>query len=266
MLLSASLAADARAVALCQFGSAATVLIWMIFKLFYSIKLTRPRLKRITSLIACASRLAPSELIANASSNLDRLALLPLVSPSDLGVYAVAFSLSRILTLVQVALSSIVLPALTKLSLAMAKDLHDRIFRCATAMIMISICAVAIFGERLIVIMYGESFSGSGLLLILLSCEASLGCLNFILTQMFILHNDPHYLSVVQFVSLVVAVFCLLLVFWIGSLGAALGLLLASLARFFLLLGGLRSRLSLPLPSMFLRWDDIARIQKSIVR
>lgn len=252
----------AEVAAFCQFFSATLILIWMITELakFYrpSILSLRNDIKALSSYTV---RIAPGEALSVLASNLDRLVLVPVVPPDQLGYYAVAFSLSRLLIILQTALGSVALPAMAGRSHDEAKALHDRLFRFSVYAVLAISLGTWLFGDWALQIFYGKDFAAAGSLFKILVAEAGIGCLSFLVSQLYMTMARPGFLSVVQAASFLFTLLSLaVLVPRYASLGAALAMLISTIFRFFILLWGVRATLGLRLPRMRIDRADFARI------
>jgi O-antigen/teichoic acid export membrane protein len=191
----------------------------------------------------------------------DRLILIPLLPASQLGLYAVAFSFSRVIQFVQPAILSVMLSHLSGQTETAAKRLHDHACRLLLGGLAIGCLLLWIAGEWLLVFTYGADFAAAALIFRLLIIEASLGALSQVTVQLFLSRDRPGVVSTIQVIVLGVSIASLfVLVPRFGALGAAIGLLGAAAARWFLLLGAMKRVLRLPLPRLYLGRDDLQYI------
>lgn len=254
--------------ALCQFGAGAVILAWLGRRLFAAV---RPSLAgwrgHARALGAFAGRAAPGEVMATIAQNLDKLVLVPLIPAAELGLYAVAFSLSRLMMIIQVAIGSVALPAMAGREPAAAKAVHDGLFRGVLAAVL-AVCAGAfLLGDWALSLLYGQAFAGAGPLFRVLVVEAALTCLCTPCVQLFLGLGRPGHVSRIEGAALAVSLGGLVaLVPWLGALGAAIAVALSAALRLGLLLRGLSSVLRLGPPSLRPAPGELGRLLGSLRR
>jgi O-antigen/teichoic acid export membrane protein len=190
------------------------------------------------------------------ATNADRLVLIPLLPATELGLYAVAFSFSRVIQLVQPAIMSVVLSHMSRSS-SEGPRLHDISVRFLLFALAGSCSVLWLVGRPLLIFTYGAEFGATDLLFKILLVEASFGVLSQVTIQLFLSRDRPGVASAIQVTVLCVSLAALLiLVPRFGSTGAAVALLLAGVLRWSLLLGAMRVILRLPLPRLYLNGAD----------
>ena len=196
-------------------------------------------------------RAAPAGLLASLTSYLDRLLLVVLITPEELGLYAVAYALSRLVEVVQAAVSTVGFAAMAGRDRAGIKLLHDRVFRFVLYAVLIIIAGGFALGGPAIRLVYGEEFAPANLVFRVLVVEAALGCLGQVASQLYFGLGRPGQVSAVQAASFATSFVAMLaLVPSLGGFGAAIGLMLGSLVRLVLLLGGMPLLLGMALPRL----------------
>lgn len=252
----AALSARAAVVALIISSSAAVLVMLPKF-----IRVVRPQFRgafgELLQLVSYMFRAMPTDIVFTLATYSDRLVLLPLLAPHELGLYAVAFSFSRVIQFVQPAIMSVFLSHMSAQSEAENKLLHDRACRVLIACLVPG-CALCWFaGEWLLVFAYGAEFAAAMTVFRLLVIEASLGVLSQVTVQLFLARNRPGIVSTIQVIVLCISVAALLtFVPRYGAFGAAICLLGAAAIRWLLLLGALPAVLKVPLPRFYLTRDD----------
>ncbi|MBP0496242.1 lipopolysaccharide biosynthesis protein [Pararoseomonas indoligenes] len=235
--------------AFCMGIQTVLVLAWSLLRLF---RYCRPSLAGfrlwMPKILSYTARASGAGVLANLASYLDRLVLVALISPHDFGLYVVAFSLSRLLMVLQTGVGAVVLPAMIGTGEAAAKALHDRTLVAMLLAITVAIGGCFVLGKPLLVFLYGEEFAGAGLLMAILVIEASFSCLCQVTAQLFLALGRPSYVSVVQGIAFsVMAVGLLILAPAYGAIGAALAVTAGTALRFVLLLAAVPLHLRLPL-------------------
>jgi O-antigen/teichoic acid export membrane protein len=214
-----------------------------------------------------ALRAAPAGLLANLSYHLDRLVLVALIPPRELGLYAVAFALSRLMEVVKTTVASAGMAAMAGREAAEAKALHDRVFRFVLVAVLCITAGGFAFGGPAIVLVYGAEFGPANGLFRVLIVEAALSCLGQVVAQLFFSLGRPGQASVAQAAGFAVSLVAMLaLVPTMGALGAAIGVALGALLRLCVLLAGVRFVLRMSLPHPVLGRGEVAIFWRSLTR
>lgn len=196
-----------------------------------------------------AVRAAPAGLTESLAGYLDRFVLVALISPAELGLYAVAYALSRLMGVVQSAVASVGMPAMAGRSPADTKALHDRLFRFVLFAVAVIVAGGFALGGTAISFVYGAQFAMAATLFHILVVEAALTCLGQVVAQLYYCLGRPGHVSTAQALAFLVSgAAMLLLVPGLGALGAAAGLAAGAALRLAFLLAGLPLMLQVPLP------------------
>jgi O-antigen/teichoic acid export membrane protein len=244
-------------VALLGTGALAALTTWPKFR-----QLVRPQWRgsfgETREIVSYSYRASPSDIVFALATNSDRLVLIPLLSPTELGFYAVAFSFSRVIQLVQPAIASVVFSHMAGRNETDGKRLHDHALRCLLVGMLVGVAALWAVGQPLLVFTYGAPFAAANPIFRLLLLEACLGALSQVTIQLFLSRDRPGVASTIQVIVLCVSLGALLvLVPRYGATGAAAALLLAGALRWLLLLGSIKGVLKLSLPRLYPGRDDV---------
>ncbi|MEJ1961709.1 MAG: oligosaccharide flippase family protein [Gammaproteobacteria bacterium] len=250
------LTANGAILALLGSGAIATLAVIPAFK-----KRVQPRVQdaraEVSPLLSYSARAALTDVVQALAANADRLVLIPLLPVGELGLYAVAFSFSRVIQLVQPAIMSVVLSQMSRATPADSQRLHDMASRFLIAALLCSCAVLWVIGGWLLVFTYGSEFGAISTPFRVLIAEASFGVLSQVTMQLFLSRNRPGVVSAIQGAALCASIASLLiLVPRFGTTGAALGLLLAGVFRWVLLLLAMKVVLGLPLPRLYLNRAD----------
>lgn len=214
-------------------------------------------LARLKALQSYSLRAAPGGVVTAFALYADRLVLLPLLPAAELGLYAVAYSFSRLIQFIQPALQSIFLSHLSGQDAAGGKIAHDHAVRFLLITLAVGCGLLWIAGEWLLTFMYGSAFADAVAAFRILVIEASFGVLAQLTLQLYLASDRPGFASAVQGATLAVSVLLLLaLVPTQGGQGAAIALAVASGLRWLVLLLALRPVLGLAPPRMLLNRAD----------
>jgi O-antigen/teichoic acid export membrane protein len=238
--------------AACLFGGATVTLCAVLYRLRAGRPSDLGGLRRWLGRIGgYALRAAPGGLLSNLSYHLDRLILVALITPRELGLYAVAFSLSRLMEVVKTTVGSVGMAAMAGRAPAEAKALHDRVLRFVLYAVLGIVAGGWALGGPAITLVYGPDFAAANDFFRVLVVEAALACLGQVVAQLYFSLGRPSQVSIAQAASFVVSLLAmLLLVPGLGALGVAIGLTLGTLLRLCVLVAGVRLVLGMGLPRL----------------
>jgi enterobacterial common antigen flippase len=254
--------ATARNAVLALLGSGA---IALLAALPGFIRLARPgfqaAMQELPQLASYSGRAWLMDVVFTTATYMDRLVLIPMLSPEQLGFYGVAFSFSRVILLSQPAILSVMLSHMSGRTALERRRMHDHALRFLVAALLVGCALLWMVGEPLLTFTYGAEFAAASTLFRLLVIEASLAVLSQVTAQLFLSGDRPGVVSIIQVVVLGVSIALLLvLVPLYGAVGAALGLMAAGLIRWMLFLAATRLILRFPLPRLYLVRDDFRYI------
>lgn len=195
----------------------------------------------------------PGEVVMVLGQHIDRLILVALVAPAELGLYVVALSFSRLLLILQVSTSAVLLPSMAGRDRDDLKWLHDRAFWITMVGAGAAAGVAIIAGGPALRLFYGAEFEGARPIFQLLIIEAALACVAQVTSHLFQVIDRPGVPSTIQVCSFALALAgCAILVPTHGALGAAMAMLIATLGRLSMLLAvaGASPNLGLPLPTL----------------
>jgi O-antigen/teichoic acid export membrane protein len=213
-------------------------------------------------LLSYSYRSAGFDIVMALSNYIDRLVLIFLLPAKLLGLYAVAYSFSRLVQLAQPAIASVLFSTMSALNSVDAKQLHDRTYRFLLLLLAAGCALLWLVGPAVMTFMYGREFGEATAIFRILIMEAALGVLGQITVQLFMSLDRPGVVSFIQTEVLVFTVVTLIaLVPMLGTLGAAVGLLMAAILRLILLFRAIKSTLQLSLPRPYLDRNDLAYLR-----
>jgi O-antigen/teichoic acid export membrane protein len=239
-----------------------TGLVALIIVLPGFVRRVQPRIRgawsELPALLSYSGRGSLNDIVFTAAFFLDRIVLIPLLSPAQLGLYAVAFSFSRIIQLAQTAVMSVFLSHLSGRDAQEGKRLHDLALRYLLAGMFVACVGLWFLGEWLLTFAFGAEFAAANWIFRLLVIEAALSVLSQVSVQLFLAHDRPGLVSTLQVATLGLSLLCLLiLVPLYGAIGAAGAVLIAGIARWLALIVAIRRVLGLPLPRLLLNREDL---------
>ncbi len=191
---------------------------------------------------------------------LDQALVVGLLSAASMGIYAVALSLSRVITAVHACVATIVFPRAVGLAPEAMAAAVGRSARMGTLVSGAVGLAVLAAGPALLTALYGPAYAPAGYILPLLVAEGIVAGLAQVLLQGFLAAGRPGVATMVLGLGLVCSVpLFLVLVPAYGVWGASLALLGGSTIRVVFTLLAYRS-IRLPAPRVLITGDDLVDI------
>src|SRR3569833_1711146 len=197
---------------------------------------------------------------------IDRIVMIPLLAGRELGLYAVAYSFSRVIQLAQPAITSVVFSHMAKVDESQSRELHARAQRMLLIGLGLGCACLRAIGAPLLRLAYGGEFAAANTIFRILVIEASLGALSQVTAQLYLSPNRPGVVSINRpgennnnQDSVLGATLgaLLLLVPVYGATGAAIALLAGGTLRWLCLLGGVSFVLRQRLPGLLLTRTDL---------
>lgn len=188
----------------------------------------------------------------------DQAIVVHLLSPSAMGIYVVALSLSRVLNVIHQSVAAVLFPKAVALAPVELLAMTGRALRVSTICTTFCGFGVAVCGPILLSLLYGKEYRGATMILNVLILEVILTGATLVLTRAYMALGRPGLVTILQASGLVLSLPLLALMVprW-GVLGAAFALLTAAVIRFGLALTSFRIVLHLPAPSLVPRFDEL---------
>jgi O-antigen/teichoic acid export membrane protein len=188
----------------------------------------------------------------------DQAIVVHLLSPSAMGIYVVALSLSRVLNFIHQAVASVLFPKAVSVAPVELLAMTGRALRVSTLCTAVCGVGVALLGPFLLGLLYGKDYRGATLILNVLICEVILTGATLVLTSAYKAVGRPGLVTILQASGLVFSLPLLAVMVprW-GVTGAASALLTAAVIRFVLTMASFRFVLGLPAPSLVPRADEL---------
>lgn len=208
-----------------------------------------------------AWRAAAANLFILMSGWADRLLLIPLLSPRDLGLYVVAFGFSRVVTLATPA-TGILLSAMSDGERSTAKKLHDMALRFSIASLAAALLGIYLLDAWLIGLFYGSQFLAAVACFRILAVQAAAARIANISAEFYLASDRPALNSWIGFADVATsAILLIALAPAYGPVGAAIAMLAGSGLRLGLLWLGILTHLRLPFPRLWPCHDDLHAIR-----
>jgi O-antigen/teichoic acid export membrane protein len=166
-----------------------------------------------------------SDLLGTISGQLDRLLVVGLLVPSDMGLYVVAQSLAGLLALLPNAIVPVLLPrAAGRPVLAALESVRQAAVLTLGAMLAAAV-PLFFFGGLLLRVVYGAEFGAATAVFQLFLLQGVLAGVASVLTQALLATGRPGTVSLLQALALVTAApLLVVLIPWLGLVGAGVAL------------------------------------------
>lgn len=239
-------------------------LFWIWFRTRHLYKFSVAPFKRVYwQLFSYGLRSYSGDVLAVASSQLDKIIVVSLLSPTSMGLYTVAFSLARMLVVFQTAVASVLLPKMIGQPVAEVKSLLGRAVRVSTLVTFCAALGLMLVGPYLINFFYGDEFKGATLVFQILAVDSVLGGLAALLAQIFYALNKPELMIFRHAASLAVTIpGMLILGSKYGISGVATAVLLESVVMVLLTLSAFPTILKMSAPSLWSPKEDLMYISR----
>jgi O-antigen/teichoic acid export membrane protein len=222
-----------------------------------------PFLATARLLFSYGSRSYGIEICSTLSLYIDQVFVVTVLSPSRMGVYVVALSLSRVLLTLHQSIAAVLFPRAVGMDVQEVLHLTGRALRVSMAFSLLGSGAMILSGPVLLSVLYGKSYANVNVPLQVLALEAVLSGSVTVLAQAFMALNRPGTVTVMQAVGLSITVpLLMVLVPKFGVLGAACSVFLSTLARCAMTYASFRFILHERAPDFLPRLEDFRWILK----
>jgi O-antigen/teichoic acid export membrane protein len=207
------------------------------------------------------------DILGTLSTQVDQVLVISMLTPASMGLYVVMLSLSRMANVFQNSVTAILFPKATGESSERILQLTGQAARVSLTITASATFMIGLIGPTLLRVFYGKDYTSAIMCLRILLVEVTLSGLVFILAQAFMALNHPGTVSVLQGIGLVLSVpFMLVLIPRFGITGAAMALLLSTIARLVFICFGFPKYLKLPVPNLLVNKQDfqflVRRVRK----
>ena len=215
-------------------------------------------------LMAFARRAAFADIFALVAGWADRLLLIHLLAPAQLGIYVVAANLAQRITLVSPS-TGLLLSAMSAEDPQRAARLHHLALRVTIAAFLPLVALLFLVDRLFMTLVYGAEFAAAVLVFRILVVDTVLGRLAGVTSQLYLVLGRPALNSTIRGLELVVVVATMAaLAPRHGEAGAALGLLAGTCVRLVLAWVGLVTHLRVPFPRLWLTRADVVGVKAAL--
>jgi O-antigen/teichoic acid export membrane protein len=219
----------------------------------------------VRTLFSFGLRSYGSDLVNALSLQLDQVVIVAFLTPRQLGLYAVALSLSRVINVAQESTVMVLFPYASGLATEDALAVVGRAVRKTNAVALVLATLFLLVTPFAVPWLYGRGFASATSILPLLTAEAVLGGSATVLGQAFSATGRPGVVTFVQAAWLgIVLVLLDVLVPRLNLVGAAVALLLASVARLGLVALAYRIAFGRPTPQLIPDATDLRELVRKL--
>jgi len=251
--------ANAAAAYLCP---AALGFIYLGFVVGYRPSLTRLDPHDFYRLLHYGVRIYGDDVLATLSPYLDQITIAAMLPPAALGVYVVGLSLSRLLNVLPAAAATVLFPSLAARPTQTITETVGAAVRILSTVNAATAVCIGVLGPHLLTLLYGTRFAAASKPLGILLAAGVCSNVVQLLYQVYVGSGRPGIVTVIQTLGFGVSLgLMLLLVPSYGTIGAALALLIAALARLACALFGMPLALGVRMPRLVISRSDLAWIR-----
>lgn len=244
------------------------ITIWMLVYLQKFFRLTWSGLgSAYKQLLSYGLRSYGITVLEGLSLQLGSILVIGVLTSTDMGLYNVAFSISRMLGVLQSSVVTVLLPQVAARPLLEITALTGRVARVSGTLLLLIAVTVIMTCPMLLQLLYGSEFIKASPVLRLLLLESVISCTLWVLIQAFLAAGKPGVVTGIQGIGLGVSAPLLL---WFvprwGLTGAGVAMLVSTTVRFILVLASFPLILKVNLPNLLINYDDIHRLKNRFQR
>lgn len=241
------------------------VLAWRVRE---AITLRIPQFRRaVKELLSYGLRSGAIDLLGTLSQQVDQVLVVGLLSASGLGIYSVALSVSRVLSIFHASLVTVLFPKAASLAPKEVLALTARAARISSFAASLASGTLIVLLPFILVPLYGRGFKDVVPVAQILSVEVVVTGATSILSQSFMATGKPGTIAILQTIGLLLTIpFMLVLIPRFGLSGAAFALLISSSCRLMTVMACYPIILKSKPPSLLITADDFTFLIKRLRR
>ncbi len=241
------------------------IFFWILNRLW---KRFRPRWHNLgiqyKRLLGYGLRAYGIDILGTLGNQVDQALVVGLLSPTSMGLYVVALSLSRMLDVFQSAIITVLFPKTAARPIEEVIALTGRAARVGMACSLLAAIGAMLVVPFLLHLLYGSKFVGALPVFRILAIEVVIGGTTWVLAQAFMALGRPGNITVMQGIGLGLTVpLMLVMIPTYGLVGAGLALLCSTTIRFIFVLVSYPLILKVRPPSLLITREDVEFMQKA---
>lgn len=204
-----------------------------------------------------------NDLMGQVSYYIDQILIAALLAPAQLGLYAVAVSLARMVNVFSTSIIVVLFPKASSLEQEEVIAITFRAFRITITATILAAIVLMLIAPLVFTLLYGAEFKEALTVFRLLVLEVSIGGGTMVLAQAFMALGKPKLVTILQGLGLALVVpLLIVLVPAYGLTGAGIAMLSSVIFRFICILFNVRFVLHTPIPRLLISRQDIQWLRK----
>ncbi len=237
-----------------------------VWRCLYLWRLLKPQWRELNTsckqLLSYGVRSYGIDLLGTLAVQVDQVLVIGLLSPSSMGIYAVALSLSRMLNVFQASIITVLFPKIAAGSLTEVVRLTGQVTRVNLLLTLLIGLMLMVLGPIVLQVLYGSEFMEAVAVFRILIIEVILAGTTMILAQSFMALGRPGMVTMLQGVGLGLSLpLMLILIPRYGLVGAGLSLLGSTTARLLFILLSYRITLKVSPPNLLITAADLLSLK-----
>jgi O-antigen/teichoic acid export membrane protein len=218
----------------------------------------------IRDLTSYGVRVWGADLLGTVSNQIDRVLVVSMLSPREMGLYVVSQSVAALIGVLPAAMCTVLITRAAGRSLQEVVDLTGRAVRVTIAGLLCVAIPLFLIGGLLLTLVYGHKYDGAAAILRILLGEAVLDGATGILSLAFLAAGIPGTVTLLQGTGLLTAfpLMYFMIPRW-GLVGAAYALLISTAIRFTFILANYPLRFKMRPPGLILRSSDLELLRRA---
>lgn len=173
-----------------------------------------------------------AEVAGTLSAQLDRVLVVWMLTPTAMGLYVVALSVSRVVQQIPMSIATVLLPQAAASTPAEAVRMTLRAAGIAGILSIVATVPMMVFASTILSVFFGADFVGATDAFVILTVEAALGGTMGVLMQVFLAVGRPAKASLYQMIGLATVIPLLLLLGpRYGIVGISVAILISTFTR-----------------------------------
>ncbi len=184
-------------------GPVIAVFVWKFIDLWKHYRPSFKNLKRrIQQLLSYSWRSAPINILSQLADKIDQVLVVGFLSPSEMGLYIVALSVSRLLNVIQNSILSVLFPRVANKPIQEVTQMAGRAARIGITLSLSAALCLIVLGTPVISLYAGDKFLRAVPIFQLLSLEIVIRGATLVLAQTFMAVGRPGIVSLLQALGL----------------------------------------------------------------
>lgn len=206
-----------------------------------------------------------NDLMGNVSYYIDQIVIIGLLNPTELGLYAVAVSLSRVVNIFSTSIIVVLFPKASGLPKDKVVEMTFRVYRISTCVALLCSMMIMLVAPFVMPLLYGPDFKEAISVFRMLLLEVSISGGTMVLAQAFMALGKPKIVTILQGIGLLIVIPLLtVLIPKFGLAGAGMAILSSGLLRFVFILLNVKFTLKTKLPKLLMNKDDVRWLLSAI--